>query len=69
MQTALSEVLSAPLHPKRAQIQLHSGGLNATREFDLPRGPKTKGGSGAFIKELVRRSAQFLVETDAQGLT
>jgi len=29
---------------------------------------KTKGGSGAFIKELMRRSAQFLVETGAPSL-
>ncbi len=29
---------------------------------------KTKGGSGAFIKELMRRSAQFLLESGGQTL-
>jgi len=29
---------------------------------------KTKGGSGAFIKELMRRSAQFLLEAGGQSL-
>jgi len=29
---------------------------------------KTKGGSGAFIKELMRRSAQFLLEGGGQKL-
>ena len=29
---------------------------------------KTKGGSGAFMKELMRRSAQFLVESGAKQL-
>jgi ATPase family associated with various cellular activities (AAA) len=29
---------------------------------------KTKGGSGAFIKELMRRSAQFLIETGQKNL-
>ena len=30
---------------------------------------KTKGGSGAFIKELMRRSAQFVVEAADQDLS
>lgn len=29
---------------------------------------KSKGGSGAFIKELMRRSAQFLIESGEQNL-
>lgn len=30
---------------------------------------KTKGASGAFIKELMRRSAQFLLETGAANVS
>jgi hypothetical protein len=53
---------------RRKLIQLYSGGL----VFDDGLLPvlvrKTEGGSGAFIKELMRRSAQFLVEGEDRTL-
>jgi hypothetical protein len=47
---------------RRKLIQLYSGGLKLPDNLVPLLVQKTKGGSGAFIKELMRRSAQFLVE-------
>jgi len=49
-------------------IQLYCGGLKINNEILPVLIQKTKGGSGAFIKELMRRSAQFLIETQEQVL-
>jgi ATP-dependent 26S proteasome regulatory subunit len=54
---------------RRKLIGLYSGGLKIGEELLSLLIQKTKGGSGAFIKELMRRSAQFLVETAGQNLT
>jgi hypothetical protein len=53
---------------RRKLIQLYSGGLKLGNELLSVLVQKTKGGSGAFIKELMRRSAQFLMETGGQDL-
>jgi len=54
---------------RRKLIHLYGGGLKLGDELLSLLVQKTKGGSGAFIKELMRRSAQFLVEAGAQSLT
>jgi hypothetical protein len=54
---------------RRKLIHLYGGGLKLGDELLSLLVQKTKGGSGAFIKELMRRSAQFLVEAGAQNLT
>jgi hypothetical protein len=54
---------------RRKLIHLYGGGLKIDEELLTLLVQKTKGGSGAFIKELMRRSAQFLIETGAQSLT
>ena len=48
---------------RRKLIHLYSGGLKSGDGLLSLLVQKTKGGSGAFIKELMRRSAQFLVES------
>jgi hypothetical protein len=48
---------------RRKLIQLYCGKLEIDGDILPLLIQKTKGGSGAFIKELTRRSAQFLVET------
>jgi SpoVK/Ycf46/Vps4 family AAA+-type ATPase len=53
---------------RRKLLQLYSGGLALPDALLSLLVQKTKGGSGAFIKELMRRSAQFLVETGAPSL-
>jgi hypothetical protein len=54
---------------RRKLIHLYGGGLKLGDELLLLLVQKTKNGSGAFIKELMRRSAQFLFETGGQDLT
>jgi hypothetical protein len=54
---------------RRKLIHLYGGGLELRDELFSLLVQKTAGGSGAFIKELMRRSAQFLVETGEQNLT
>jgi ATP-dependent 26S proteasome regulatory subunit len=54
---------------RRKLIHLYGGGLELRDELFSLLVQKTAGGSGAFIKELMRRSAQFLVETGGQSLT
>lgn len=54
---------------RRKLIQLYGGKLKISDELLTLLIQKTKGGSGAFIKELMRRSAQFLVEAEEQNLT
>jgi ATP-dependent 26S proteasome regulatory subunit len=49
-------------------IQLYSGGLKLGDGVLAALLQKTKGGSGAFIKELMRRSAQYLVEAGDNAL-
>lgn len=53
---------------RRKLIRLYSGGLDLANSLTSLLVQKTKGGSGAFIKELMRRSAQFLVETGRKCL-
>jgi hypothetical protein len=43
---------------------LHRGGFKLSGELSSIAILETKGGNAATIKELVRRSAQFLVETN-----
>jgi len=54
---------------RRKLILLYSGGLRLEGELLALLVQKTKGGSGAFIKELMRRSAQFLLESAQADLT
>jgi hypothetical protein len=54
---------------RRKLIGLYSGGLKIEEPLLLLLIKKTKGGSGAFIKELMRRSAQFLLEAKAAELS
>jgi len=54
---------------RRKLIHLYSGGLKLSDGLLALLIRKTKGGSGAFIKELMRRSAQFLVETGEKELS
>ena len=53
---------------RRKLINLYGAGLNLEDELVSLLIQKTKGGSGAFMKELMRRSAQFLVESGAKQL-
>lgn len=53
---------------RRKLIVLYSGGVKLGNGLMNLLIQKTKGGSGAFIKELMRRSAQFLVETEEKTL-
>jgi ATP-dependent 26S proteasome regulatory subunit len=53
---------------RRKLIQLYSRGMKIGGELLSLLIQKTKGGSGAFIKELMRRSAQFMVETGESNL-
>lgn len=54
---------------RRKLIQLYGGSLNPNEAVLSLLVQKTKGGSGAFIKELMRRSAQFLIESGQSELT
>jgi ATPase family associated with various cellular activities (AAA) len=54
---------------RRKLIQLYAGGLKISDKLLLFLVEKTNGGSGAFIKELMRRSAQFQLEAGEQDLT
>ena len=54
---------------RRKLIQLYGGALKINGELLQFLVQKSKGGSGAFIKELMRRSAQFLVEAGEQNVT
>ena len=53
---------------RRKLIHLYSGGLKFGDGLLTLLIQKTKGGSGAFIKELMRRSAQSLVESGEHAL-
>ena len=53
---------------RRKLIDLYGGGLKLPDGLISILVQKTKGGTGAFIKELMRRSAQFLVETGEPNL-
>lgn len=54
---------------RRKLIHLYRGNMNLGDELNSLLIQKTKGGSGAFIKELMRRSAQFFFESGSQSLT
>jgi ATP-dependent 26S proteasome regulatory subunit len=54
---------------RRKLILLYSGGMKLDGELLSLLVMKSKGGSGAFIKELMRRSAQFLIESGQPDLT
>jgi energy-coupling factor transporter ATP-binding protein EcfA2 len=54
---------------RRKLIQLYAGGLTLNEDLLVLLVQKTKGASGAFIKELMRRSAQFLAESDEKNLS
>ena len=54
---------------RRKLIELYGGGLKRSDELLAFLVHKTKGGSGAFIKELMRRSAQFLLDDAGEILT
>jgi hypothetical protein len=54
---------------RRKLLELYSGGLNLAGTLLDFLVKKTGGGSGAFIKELMRRSAQFLLESGDKSLT
>lgn len=53
---------------RRKLINLYGGSLDLGDDLNALLVQKTRGGSGAFIKELMRRSAQFLVETGDKKL-
>ncbi len=53
---------------RRQLIKLYSGGLAFDTDLEKLIVRKTKGASGAFIKELMRRSAQFLLEDGGRDL-
>jgi ATP-dependent 26S proteasome regulatory subunit len=53
---------------RRKLLRLYSGGLHLSEQLINYLVQKTKGGSGAFIKELMRRSAQFLFESGDKDL-
>ena len=53
---------------RRKLILLYGGGMDFDAGLVSHLVQKTKSGSGAFIKELMRRSAQFLVEHGEQKL-
>jgi len=53
---------------RRKLLHLYSGSLELPDDLMSFLVKKTAGGSGAFIKELMRRSAQFLLESGDQGL-
>jgi AAA+ superfamily predicted ATPase len=53
---------------RRKLIRLYSGNLGLTDKLTEFLVQKTKGGSGAFIKELMRRSAQFVLESKEKDL-
>lgn len=52
---------------RRKLIRLYSRGMTLSDELVEVAVRKTKGASAAFIKELMRRSAQFLIEIDGKG--
>lgn len=54
---------------RRQLIKLYAGGLAFGVDLEDLIVRKTKGASGAFIKELMRRSAQFLLESGAKNLS
>jgi AAA+ superfamily predicted ATPase len=54
---------------RRKLIKLYGAGLNLDEKLLALLIKKTKGGSGAFMKELMRRSAQFLVESGEKQLS
>jgi ATP-dependent 26S proteasome regulatory subunit len=54
---------------RRQLIKLYAGGMAFSADLEELVVRKTKGASGAFIKELMRRSAQFLLETGSQKLS
>jgi len=53
---------------RRKLIHLYGGGLKIDDELLSFLVQKSKGGSGAFIKELMRRAAQFFLESGAPTL-
>ena len=53
---------------RRKLIELYGGGLKRSDELLTFLIQKSKGGSGAFIKELMRRSAQFLLDDGGENL-
>jgi hypothetical protein len=53
---------------RRQLMNLYAGGLELTSELAELIVRKTKGATGAFIKELMRRSAQFLLEDGGKVL-
>ena len=54
---------------RRQLIKLYGGGLTFNGNLEDLIVRKTKGASGAFIKELMRRSAQFLLEEGSGDLS
>ena len=54
---------------RRQLIKLYAGGLTFDPKLEDLIVRKTKGASGAFIKELMRRSAQFLLENGSEELS
>lgn len=54
---------------RRKLLRLYSGDLKLSDNLMEHLIQKSKGGSGAFIKELMRRSAQFLLESGDQNLS
>ena len=50
-------------------VRLYSGGLQVSEELARFIVHKTKNGSAAFIKELMRRAAQFFIESGENSLT
>jgi ATP-dependent 26S proteasome regulatory subunit len=54
---------------RRKLVELYGGGLKRSDELTEFLIRKTKGGSGAFIKELMRRAAQFLLDDGGEVLT
>lgn len=46
---------------RRKLIRLYSGGLKVSGEIETSIAQRTEGASAAFIKELMRRSAQYLI--------
>jgi ATP-dependent 26S proteasome regulatory subunit len=54
---------------RRKLLGLYRGGLTLSHELLSHLIKRTNGGSGAFIKELMRRSAQFLLEKGDEELS
>jgi cell division protease FtsH len=66
----VDQAIEFPLPDERGRrqlIRLYAGGLSLSEDLVGPLVRKTKGASAAFIKELMRRAAQFYLQTGGSG--